>query len=65
MPGEVDHHLAHLNEVIDFLKTTRAAVIRGYEQAMEEIGREADHTGKDWSEPYKFLQARVVQFKSK
>ena len=62
--ADEDHHIAHLNEVIDHLKTARACVIRGFEQAMEEIGREGDHGGKDWSEPYKFLQARVAQFKS-
>ena len=49
MPAE-DVHLAHLNEVIDFLKTTRAAVIRGYEQAMEEVGHHGDYDNKNWSE---------------
>ena len=63
MPTE-DHHIAHLNEVIAHLKMMSECVIRGYEQAMEEVGREGDYKGKDWSEAYKFLQGRVAQFKS-
>lgn len=63
MPAE-DIHLAHLNAVIDHLKSTRAAVIRGYEQAMEELGREGDYWGKDWSAPYEFLKKRVAEVKA-
>lgn len=63
MPAE-DIHLAHLNAVIDHLKSTRAAVIRGYEQAMEELGRQGDHAGKDWSEAYQFLRQRIAVFKA-
>lgn len=37
MPDE-NHHIAHLNDVIEHLKTMRVAVIRGYEQAMHDLG---------------------------
>lgn len=63
MPAE-DIHIAHLNGIIDHLKTAKAAVIRGYEQAAEELGREGDIQGKDWWEAYQYLQSRLAQIKA-
>ena len=63
MPQE-DQHIAHLNSVIDHLKTMRAAVICGYEQAVEELGHQGDYEGKDWSEPYAYLKKRLDQFRA-
>ena len=65
MPTADQHHIAHLNEVIDFLKTTHAAALRGYEQAVEELAKQGDYEGKDWSEPYGFLKARLELLKSR
>lgn len=58
-----DHHIAHLQGVIDHLKTLRAAALRGYEQAVEELGREGDDRGDGWSEPFRFLSERLRRHK--
>jgi hypothetical protein len=62
--AEEDHHIEHLNEVIAHLKTIRGAVIRGYEQAMEELGNKGDYENKNWSEAYEFLKGRVAQMRN-
>lgn len=62
--ANADKIIAGLNEAIAFTKMSRQMVIRGYEQAMEEIGREGDYRGKDWSEVYDFLKSRLAQFKA-
>jgi len=56
--------IAHLNETIAHLKMTHTCVVRGYEQAMEELGRQGDYEGKDWSEPYNYLKSRVEHFRT-
>jgi hypothetical protein len=63
MPAE-DVHIAHLTQVIGHLKSMTACVIRGYEQAVEELGREGDHRGEDWSAAHKFLRSRLDTFKT-
>jgi hypothetical protein len=59
-----DIHIAHLTNVIDHLKVSIAAALRGYEQAIEELGAEGDLRGKDWSEPYNFLKKRVAALRA-
>lgn len=61
MPNYEDHHIKHLTEVIGFLKVARAATVRGYLQALEELAREGDAKGKDWSEAYEFLKGRALE----
>lgn len=56
--------IAGLNEAIAYTRNTRDAVIRGYEQATEELGREGDDRGADWSEAYQFLKSRLAAFKA-
>lgn len=63
MPAE-DIHIAHLTGIIDHLKRSITEVMRGYEQAIEELGAEGDARGKDWSEPYNFLKKRLAHFKA-
>lgn len=64
MPTADKVQIDHLKEVIDFLKTTHFAALRGYEQAVEELAKQGDYEGKDWSEPYEFLRARLNLLKS-
>lgn len=59
-----DELIAGLNATIEELRSYRVMVIRGYEQAAEELGRQGDYEGKDWSEPYQYLKSRLEQFKS-
>lgn len=56
--------IAHLDETIGHLRQMHDCVVRGYEQAMEELGRRGDYEGKDWSEPYEFLKSRVEHFRA-
>jgi len=56
--------IAHMNETIAHLRTMHTCVVRGYEQAVEELGRQGDYEGKDWSEPYTFLKSRLETFKA-
>ena len=60
----VDVHIAHLESVIRFLKISISAALRGYEQAVEEMGRAGDMQGKDWSEAYEFMKRRLEQLKA-
>lgn len=34
--------------------------IAGYRHAIEDLGREGDECGADWSNPYKFLLSRLT-----
>ena len=53
-----------LNATIAELKSYRQMTIRGYEQAMEEVGAAGDANGEDWSGAYNYLKGRVAHFKS-
>lgn len=61
---EEEIYVHHLEGVIDFLKTTRAAAIRGYEQAKEELSAQAGYQGLNWSEQITFLNRRIEQMRS-
>lgn len=54
--------IAGLNETIEELKSYRMMVMRGYQQAIEELGNEGDRCNKDWSEAYEFLKSRLNHF---
>ena len=49
--------------MIEHLKLMSTCVVRGYQQAIDDLGREGDYQQKDWSEPYKFLKERLAKMR--